>query len=78
VTITGDIECIEGFSKGHMMERDHLEGLGVDGDNIKRIFKKWDRKMWIGLIWIIIGTGGERCECGNGPSGSIKCGEFLD
>ena len=18
------------------------------------------------------------CECGNGPSGSIKCGEFLD
>jgi len=30
-----------------------------------------------GLIWIRTGTGAERiCECGNEPSGSIKCGEF--
>jgi hypothetical protein len=27
----GQEKCIESFSKGHMMERDHLEGLGVDG-----------------------------------------------
>jgi hypothetical protein len=27
-----------------------------------------------GLIWLTIGIG----ECGNEPSGSIKCGEFLD
>ena len=20
----------------------------------------------------------DACECGNGPSGSVKCGEFLD
>ena len=30
-------------------------------------------------IWT--GLGGPRayaCECGNEPSGSVKCGEFLD
>jgi len=27
---------------------------------------------WTGLIWLRIGTGG------NEPSGTIKCGEFLD
>jgi hypothetical protein len=31
-----------------------------------------------GLIWLRIGTGGRYCKCGNEPSGSIKCGEFLD
>jgi len=35
--------------------------------------------MWTGLGWPRI----ERqvayaCECGNEPSGSVKCGEFLD
>jgi hypothetical protein len=24
------------------------------------------------------GTGSGSCDCGNEPSGSIKCGEFLD
>ena len=37
--------------------------------------------MWVcGLDWA--GPGQEEevdaCECGNEPSGSIKCGEFLD
>jgi hypothetical protein len=27
-------------------------------DNIKWIFKKWDRGAWTGLIWLRIGTGG--------------------
>ena len=37
--------------------------------------------MWVyGLDW---GGPGQRqvanaCECGNEPSGSVKCGEFLD
>ena len=31
-----------------------------------------------GSIWLRIGTGGEHFERGNEPSGSIKCGEFLD
>ena len=34
--------------------------------------------IWTGLGWPRIETGGERCECGNEPSGSVKCGEFLD
>ena len=27
-------------------------------DNIKMIFKTWDREAWTGLIWVRIGTGG--------------------
>jgi hypothetical protein len=29
-----------------------------------------------GMDWI--GTDGGSFECGNGPSGSVKCEEFLD
>jgi hypothetical protein len=42
-------------------------------DNIRMIIKKWHVGVWTGLGWLRIGTGG-----GNEPSGSIKCGEFLD
>ena len=31
-----------------------------------------------GLGWPRIETGGGRFESGNEPSGSVKCGEFLD
>ena len=34
--------------------------------------------IWAGLGWLRIETGGVRCECGNEPSGSVKCVEFLD
>jgi hypothetical protein len=34
--------------------------------------------VWTGLIWLRIGTGVGTCECGDEPSGSIKCGEILD
>ena len=34
--------------------------------------------IWTGLGWPRVGTGGGNCECGNEPSGSVKCGEFLD
>jgi hypothetical protein len=52
---------------------------GVDGRIIlRRIFRKWDA--W-GMDWIelakdrqVAGT----CEVCNEPSGSVKCGEFLD
>jgi hypothetical protein len=33
---------------------------------------------WTGLIWRGIGQVAGTYECGNEPSGSIKCGEFLD
>ena len=41
-------------------------------------FRKWDVGVWTGSSWLRIGKGGGTCECGNEPSGSIKCGEFLD
>ena len=34
--------------------------------------------IWTGLGGPRIETVGGRCECGNEPSGSVKCGEFLD
>ena len=35
--------------------------------------------IWSGLGWPRIGTGGgDACECGNEPSGSVKCREFVD
>jgi len=48
--------------------------LGVDGWIILGwISRKWDVGVWTGLGWPRIA-----CECGNEPSGSVKCGEFLD
>jgi len=39
-----------GFWWGNLREKDHLEGLGVDGRIVlKGIFKKWDGA-WPGLI----------------------------
>ena len=37
---------------------------------------------WGGMDWIDLARNRDRwrglCECGNEPSGSIKCGEVLD
>jgi hypothetical protein len=56
---------------------DHWGDPGIDGRIIlRRIFGKWDVGVWSGLGWHRIGTGA--CECGNEPSGSIKCWEFFD
>jgi len=52
---------------------------GVDGRIILRwIFMKWGVGVWTGLLWLRIGTGDGICDCDNEPSGSVKCGEFLD
>jgi hypothetical protein len=34
--------------------------------------------VWTGASWLRIGQMAGTCECGNEPSGSIDCGEFLD
>jgi hypothetical protein len=60
-----------------LRKRDHFEDLGVGGRIIlKLIFKKWDG----GLDWIDLAQNREKCfcECGNEPSGSIQCEEFLE
>ena len=31
-----------------------------------------------GMDWIDLAWDRDRCKCSNEPSGSIKCGEFLD
>jgi hypothetical protein len=68
-----------GFWWGDLRERDHLGEIGVDGRIILRlVLRKWYVGVWTGLIWLRIGTLADCCECGNVPSGSIKCGEFLD
>ena len=69
-----------GFWWRHLWERDHLENSGIDGRIILRwIFRKWDGG---GHGLDGSGSGLEQvagfCKSGNEPSGSIKCGEFLD
>jgi hypothetical protein len=52
-------EVHTGFWWRDLREGDHLEVPGIDGRIIlKRIFKKWDRGAWTGLICLRIGTGG--------------------
>jgi len=72
-------ECI-GSWWGNRREGDHGEDLGVDGWIILGwIFRMWDVGAY-GLDWA--GPGQRQlanaCECGNEPSGSVKCGEILD
>jgi hypothetical protein len=44
---------------GVYRERDHLADPGVGGRIILRwIIRKWDMRVWTGLSWLRIGTGG--------------------
>jgi hypothetical protein len=62
-----------------LMERDNLKDPAIYWRIILRwIFRKWDVEAWTGLIWLRMGQVAGTCNCGNEPSGSIKCGKFLD
>jgi hypothetical protein len=72
----GEERGVTGFWWGNLRERDHWGDLGVDGRVILRwIFRKWHVGLWAGSGLCQVA---ETCVCGNEPSGSIKCGEFLD
>ena len=45
---------------------------------LRWIFRNLDVGVWTGSSWLRIGQMAGTCECGNEPSDSIKCGEFLD
>ena len=45
-------------------------------DNIKMDVQEVG--VWTGSSWLRIGQVAGTCECGNEPSGSIKCEEFFD
>ena len=68
-----------GFWWGNLRKRDHLEDAGVDGRVIVSwIFRKWDVGHGLDRCGLGQGQVAGTCECGNEPSGSIKCGKILD
>jgi hypothetical protein len=72
-------EAYTGFWWRNLKERNHLGDPGEGGRIILRwIFRKWDVGLWTGSSWLRVVTDGGICQCGNEPSGSIKCEEFLD
>jgi hypothetical protein len=47
-------------------------------DKIRCIFRKWDVGYGLDRADSEKGQVVRCCECGNEPSGSIKCGKFLE
>jgi hypothetical protein len=42
----------------NLKERDIYEDIGIDGNILQCILKELDRKVWLGFIWLSIGTRG--------------------
>jgi hypothetical protein len=72
-------EVHAGFLRGDLREGDYLKDPAIDG----KVILKWILKQWDGGHGLDRSGSGQgqvagSCECGNEPSGSIKCREFLD
>jgi len=72
-------ETCTGFWWRNLKVRGNLGDPGLDG----RVILRWTFRMWDVVNGLDrAGSGyGELagiCECGNAPSGSTKCGLFLD
>ena len=64
---------------GNLRERDHWVDPDIDWRTILIwIFRKWDEEYGLDRAGSGYGQVAGTCECGNEPSGSLKCGEFLD
>ena len=75
----GERRGVDRVLVGNLRERDHLGDEGVDGRIILRwIFRKLYVELWTASSWFSIGQVAGTSECGNEPSCSIKCGDFLD
>ena len=66
--------CIQDFGGGNPREGDLLEDFGVDG----RIILKLTLKKWGGEEMTGFALAEGQVASGNEPSGSIKCGKYLD
>jgi len=74
VSMLKTAEVLTGFWWGNLRERGHFEDLGIDG----RVILKGRDGVLTGFVSLSMGQVVGFCECGNEPSGSIKCGESLD
>jgi hypothetical protein len=54
---TGDT-CVQSFAKEKLKKRDHLEYLGIDGDNIKIDLRGICGRLWNRIISLMRATGG--------------------
>ena len=75
----GGMQRVQGRGEAQSRVRGHLGDTGIDGEKIFRwIFRKQDVGVRTGSSCLRQGELVGTYECGNEPSGSIKCGECVD
>jgi hypothetical protein len=70
----------QGFGRGNLREKDHLEGPGRDRlkDNIK--MPAQELVVYGSVDWVDLAQDGGTSsnERGTEPTGSVKCGEYFE